>query len=154
MIPYAEQYNIRLVFLNMRDYPGSSKFTQAELQNIGSSEPDAQATIVQILGQEVAMFLHYFIRTSGVSPISEKKGRKTGGLALVGWSLGNQVTLSMFGNASALPADMQERLGRYIRTVVLYGKSTQIITDLALPAHTAPHRSINHNTRWRPRRSV
>ena len=121
LLPYVIERRLRLVLLNTRDYPGSSRFTKEELERLRSTESGIQAAVVQVLGHELAVFLQYLVRNVGIPKIVEKKGKRVGGLAVIAWSLGNLVSLSMLGNASSLPGEVQETLGQYLHTVVLYG---------------------------------
>ncbi len=61
-------------------------------------------------------------QTGGVLPVQEKHGKKSGGLAVSGWSLGNLVPLCMFGNAKHIEEETTSFLSGYLRTLVIFGK--------------------------------
>ena len=119
--PYAASNNLRLMFLNMRDYPGSSRFTPEELEDFAHSDPKIQALGVRMLGRQVAYFLQHVIKEHALPHLLDVGGRRSGGLALLAWSYGNVWSMSMLSHASSLPDRTRETIGRYLRTVVLYG---------------------------------
>ncbi|THG96355.1 hypothetical protein EW026_g5466 [Hermanssonia centrifuga] len=123
LIPYAALHNVRLVFVNMRDYPGSSRFSPEELKAIASSDRETQAKAIKALGLQISAFLVHIIKKCDIPKFTEENGKKKGGLALLGWSLGNLVSMSMLGNAGTLPDDTKDFLERYLRTVVMYDPS-------------------------------
>ncbi len=105
----------------MRDYPGSSRFSPEELKAIASSDRETQAKAIKALGLQISAFLVHIIKKCDIPKFTEENGKKKGGLALLGWSLGNLVSMSMLGNAGTLPDDTKDFLERYLRTVVMYG---------------------------------
>ena len=122
LLPYASKYRVRLVFVNMRGFPGSSEFSQEELNALGSTDPDVQTAATHAVGQNIALCLQHLIRTLALPPITESEGKRTGGVALLGWSLGNFPTLAMLASGHQLSDETRDILGRYLRTVVMYGE--------------------------------
>lgn len=45
-----------------------------------------------------------------------------GGLALLGWSMGNITTMAFLGNLKTYPDDVVQNLEPYFRTFFMYGK--------------------------------
>lgn len=72
-------------------------------------------------GLEIARFLVWVIRELQIPPISQSGDE--GGLALLGWSLGNITTLAFLSNLRTYPRDIVETLEPYLRTFVMYGTS-------------------------------
>ena len=70
-------------------------------------------------GLELARFLVWVIKDQKIPPASEDG--KTGGLALLGWSLGNITTMAFLGNLKSYPEDIVETLEPYLRTFLIYG---------------------------------
>lgn len=126
MLPYAEEHDIRLVFLALRDYPGSSPFTPTEIDALRN--PETQADAIRARGREISVFLTWFIEKEAIplmSIVEDGDGvvdrHHHGGLALLGWSSGNATTLSFLAHADTLPAETRTLLGSYLRTFILYG---------------------------------
>lgn len=111
---------VRFVAMNRRSFPGSTPFTDEELNvamNGGTEEQkDAQ---IQSRGNEIATFIDNFIQQKDLPPIS--KDGKAGCIVLLGWSVGAPFALAMVASSSTLPADVRVRLGSHIRSLILYG---------------------------------
>lgn len=123
MFKYADAYTVRLVSVNLRNYPGSTSFRPEEFAEYTSTDKETQAAGVRKLGEELATFLVRFADAKKLPQISVKGGKRHGGLAIFGWSLGNVITVSFLANAPAFPQDIQAGVDKYLRTVVLYGES-------------------------------
>ncbi|KAI0923298.1 hypothetical protein AcV7_005849 [Taiwanofungus camphoratus] len=127
MIPYAASHNLRLVLLNCRDYPGSTRYTPAELDALRGPDPETQASAMQARGLEFAAFLHWFIETENIPPIFEAldsdEVRTSGGIALLGWSSGNCQTVPLLAHADKVPEDTRQLLDRYFRSFILHDTS-------------------------------
>ena len=122
MLPYAASYSVRLVRMNLRDYPGSTPYTPKELAALSSDDATQQAAATKAHGDEVAAFLEYFIKKHDIPKIVDVSGKRTGGLALVTWSMSNIVAFSFLGNARWFPEETRSFLEQYVRAVVLYGE--------------------------------
>ncbi|CCM00694.1 uncharacterized protein FIBRA_02733 [Fibroporia radiculosa] len=121
MFEHAAKYDLRLVALNLRDYPYTTPLSTAELDAL-KGEKEAQRAQVRAFGSEIASFLAWYVQHEHIPPIafSPSGDSISGGIALLGWSMGNCTTISMLANADNLPEDIQRRLGRYMRTLVIY----------------------------------
>lgn len=113
---------MRLVFVNMRDYPGSSELSEDELECLGSEDPAMQATATYALGRDVVLCLRHLIATLDIPPISVVQGKRTGGIALVGWSLGNVPCLAMLARGHQLSDETKLLLANHLRTLVMHGE--------------------------------
>ncbi|KAI0079434.1 hypothetical protein K474DRAFT_656021 [Panus rudis PR-1116 ss-1] len=119
ILPYATQNNLRIVRLNMRDYPGSSPYTPEEYALMTSKNVEDQRNFVKQLGEEVANFLEWFIQTKNISHIVEgvEGAKATGGIALATWSMSSYLSLSLLAYADAQARPLLER---YLRKIILY----------------------------------
>ncbi|KAI5121420.1 hypothetical protein M0805_006183 [Coniferiporia weirii] len=116
--PLAPRHNLRIIALNRRDYTGSTPFSPAELADLtGSSEP-AHTRFLQARGAEIARFLVRMVVEKNL-PRASADG-KSGGLALLGWSLGNLTTMAFVSNLDTYPREVLETLEPYLRTFFMY----------------------------------
>ncbi|KAI1783088.1 hypothetical protein LXA43DRAFT_1048049 [Ganoderma leucocontextum] len=132
MIPFATQNNIRLILLNLHGYPGSTLYTDEELDRLEGSI-EAREAELQARGLELAEFLRWFISTEEIPPIREGRDEDelVGGLSILSWSGGNGHTLSMFAHADKLPDETRKLFDEYLRSLILYDPSS---TAAGIPA--------------------
>jgi len=126
MIPHAVSNNLRLILLNLRDYPGSTRYSPAELEALASPDKEVQTAAIEARGMELATFIRWFIETERIPPITDdlnEDGRPSGGIALLGWSAGNWQTISMIACAKKLPVNTRNILDVYFRTFFIYDTS-------------------------------
>ena len=121
LFSHAATHNLRLIAVNMRDYPGSSPYTAAELSMLAMPDAKVQETVIRKEGQELAEFLQFIIKAEAIAPIVESEGRRDGGIVLVTWSMGNIFSMSLLGNAKIFSEHMRSLLETYLRKVVVYG---------------------------------
>ena len=95
----------------MRNYPGSSAYSEEELRDLGGSV-EANAAQVKSRGVEIATFLLWYIKTNNIPSITQEgdSDKFTGGISLLSWSGGNFTTLSLFAHAADLPLNTKELL--------------------------------------------
>jgi hypothetical protein len=139
LLPIAAATHVRLVTLNRRGYAGSTPFTEEEVAPLAptiTSEDDTASatsrshkvvsaqytTFLQQRGAEMARFLAWFIDHENIPPRSDDTNRASGGIALLGWSLGNATTLSMLAFANSLDPGLMQKLEPYLRKVIIFGK--------------------------------
>ncbi|KAL6306425.1 hypothetical protein BKA93DRAFT_729634 [Sparassis latifolia] len=149
MIPYAAQHNVRLVLLNLRDYPGSSPYTPAELDALRGPEPAAQAEALLARGLELVSFVHWFIIQENIPSISETQerfGALIGGIVLVPWSAGNSHVLSMLAHADKVPEETKALFDSHLRSIVLYDPSLTTVGTLPPDGLYSPLRERNLTT--------
>ena len=113
---------MRIICPNLRDYPGSSPYTPAELDSLWSNDAEKEQTALRLQGTEIATFLEDVILTGKSTPVQEVNGKKTGGLVLLSWSLGNVWSLAMFANIQDLESKARIALEEQLRAFVMYGK--------------------------------
>ncbi|KAH9937691.1 uncharacterized protein B0H18DRAFT_1091783 [Fomitopsis serialis] len=121
MIPYALQRGIRLVMVNLRDYPGSTSYSWAELCALRSTKLETQRSILQQRGLEIATFLRWYILNENI-PVapSPQVDHNTcgGGLALLAWSWGVAIAMAFLAQAATLPQQDKWRLGSYLKSII------------------------------------
>ncbi|PCH43959.1 hypothetical protein WOLCODRAFT_133046 [Wolfiporia cocos MD-104 SS10] len=123
MYQYAAQNSIRLVTVNLRDYPGSSPTSTEVLNAIRENRREILATIIRDRGLEIIAFLEWLIKTENLPPRSQSSNDETeasGGISVLGWSSGNFMTISLLAHGSTLSQDRQKHLGAYLRSIILY----------------------------------
>ncbi|KAF8529854.1 Alpha/Beta hydrolase protein [Gautieria morchelliformis] len=138
----AAASHVRLVTLNRRGYAGSTPFSEAETlpidpSTVSISTEDGTAsattrsnrvlsghymTFMQQRGAEMARFLVWFIENERIPPRSDcnTESRASGGISLLGWSLGNATTLSMLAFASTFDPGLMKKLEPYLRKVIIF----------------------------------
>ncbi|TFK90762.1 alpha/beta-hydrolase [Polyporus arcularius HHB13444] len=135
MIPFAAEHNLRFITPNLRDYPGSTSYTQQELDDLSSPGREQQERALRARALELAMFLQWLIQTEDITPIrsTPEGGRDTGGISLLSWSAGNCQTMGLLAYADQLPKETRKLLCAYLRSYVLYEPSLAS-TGGAVPA--------------------
>ncbi len=82
LIPIAAPNNFRLVIVNRRDYPGSAKYTDEELQALQEGKQE----FMEAVGRETLAFLSWYVKNHDIPKLSAD--RNTGGIVVLSWSLG------------------------------------------------------------------
>lgn len=124
---------MRLVSINLRDYPGSTPYSPDEIAELRSTESKNQASFMRSRGIELAMFLAWYIRKEKIPPRTDppadnptteaKEIRSHGGLTVLGWSSGNCMSISLFAHSDTITPDTKIFLDKYIRSCILLGKT-------------------------------
>ncbi|KAJ8507959.1 hypothetical protein ONZ45_g9718 [Pleurotus djamor] len=109
----AGKNRLRTVALNRRDYPGTTRYTDDELADLKLG----QEAVLQRTSVQLAHFITEFIN---LNDIPLPGGHGTGGVVVVGWSMGVASVLSLFAYPTALPPRCHDALTRYVRSLVLY----------------------------------
>ena len=108
--------------MNLRDYPGSSLYTNSELESFESDSQDFQDVAVRDLGRQMAALLTAIVRKEALPPATIKDGKSTGGISLLTWSMSNLVSLSLLANVGTFEKEIREGLETHLRTVILHGE--------------------------------
>lgn len=122
LLEHAGHYRLRLITLNLREYPGSSPFTEAEMSNLVSSEPRKQAIGLRDQAIEIATVVANLIKSENLPPPREVDGKRLGGVAILAWSAYNNLLLSLLSDTTYLERDVNDTLQQYLRTFVVYGQ--------------------------------
>lgn len=114
---HAAPNNLRFIIVNRRGYPGSTPYTDGELGDIvNNSKVDIDRRAIM-----TAYFVKYVVDNLSIPKMSAD--RKTGGIAVVGWSFGSVATLSLFSDLDIYPKDLYPVLEDNVKDVVIMGKS-------------------------------
>ncbi|GJE92656.1 hypothetical protein PsYK624_088110 [Phanerochaete sordida] len=111
----------------MRDYPGSTGYTLEQLRALGSSDIAVQDEAMKTHGAQLAAFLVHVVKNLGIKPIQLVDGRRTNGLALSTWSMGNMLGMAFLGNAPRLQKETTDFLVRYLRTHVMFDSANSVL---------------------------
>lgn len=122
MLPFASASKIRLVIVNQRGYPGSSDFTPEELSELNHEDPEVRTVAMKGFGLELAVFLTRLIDIHNIPKPSTHANRRTGGLSVIVWSLGNMTLLSFLAFGHEYPAEIRSVLEEYLHTAIAYGE--------------------------------
>jgi len=122
MIPFAKKYNARLILVNRRDYPGSTPFTEEELNQLASTVSGTPQAIESLRSfvRDRAMDLYQLLETL----IKVDNIPQRGGIVVGGWSFGTQFTTALLAHAGSFPVG-EINVASYIRHVV----------NLDMPSH-------------------
>ncbi|TFK80897.1 alpha/beta-hydrolase [Polyporus arcularius HHB13444] len=110
--------DIRFVAISRRGYPGSTPYDPDEIARIPTDGDGQKEEFLRARGREVAVFIDKFIDAFHLPPISADGS--SGGIALMGWSLGSAVALSVISHLDTYPQSVQTRLSAYLRTLILH----------------------------------
>lgn len=113
----ASSYSFRFVAVTRRDYPGSTPYSTAELAVLTNGTAVEKAKFMTARGVEIATFIDNFIRLYNLPGVSDD-GRN-GGIAVLGWSLGNAFSIATIASVPTLPADIKQRLAMYTRALIM-----------------------------------
>lgn len=124
MLPFAKANNFRLVRFNLRDYPGSTPWSQSDIDSIMKKRDNAK-DVINGLGQELAAFLAWFIKTEQIPRKAGDNvpGRQSGGISVLAWSMGNLVPLSLLAHLDKLSEERRALIEGYLRSYIMFGKS-------------------------------
>ncbi|KAI0312275.1 hypothetical protein OF83DRAFT_1146988 [Amylostereum chailletii] len=118
LLPFATKYNLRFVFINRRDYPGSTPLTDEEVADHTSLDDARRTEFYRRQSFEIAEFLAWFVRTEDIPRYTTSaNGNAEGGLALVGWSFGSTYCMDLLAYPERLPEDTRAALEPYLRNV-------------------------------------
>ncbi|KAF9259309.1 hypothetical protein L218DRAFT_875127 [Marasmius fiardii PR-910] len=110
----AHSLNLRTVIWNRRDYPGSTPYTDRELQDL----QQGRKVFLDQIGREIGEFLAQFIENEDIPEATSDNTR--GGIAIVGWSLGCITAMTLFSDQRLVPPKAYLKLEPYIKHLVLY----------------------------------
>ncbi|KLO13273.1 hypothetical protein SCHPADRAFT_997491 [Schizopora paradoxa] len=118
LLPLGPKYQIRVVVLNRRGYPGSTPFTDEELRSLDSPDEHAHEMFFNARAQELAEFLADFaIRERLPKP---NANCSTGGIALMGWSSASSYALCLLSHAPGIAGSTRKRLEPFLRSVIVF----------------------------------
>ncbi|KAF9528296.1 Alpha/Beta hydrolase protein [Crepidotus variabilis] len=117
----ATTFNLRTIAFQRPDYPGSTPFTDNEIAEIREGNEKYLANAQKMMVD----FIRYVVKTLEIPVISNlgsvQKGEGiSGGLVLVGWSLGAYIPLSVLADPKVVNPEMHGVLEKYLRSVIVY----------------------------------
>ena len=122
LLPLSKKYNIRVIAFNRRDYEGSTPLSTQELEALNGDDADAHAEFLRERGLEIALFIGWAIKEKSLPPIKIEGASASGGIVLLGWSLGNITTLAFLANLDKYPVELNRVFKSYLRRFDMYGK--------------------------------
>ncbi|THV03734.1 hypothetical protein K435DRAFT_817155 [Dendrothele bispora CBS 962.96] len=111
---YSHANNLRTVIWNRRDYPGSTKYSDTELEDYANG----RKVFLDRLALQLADFLKQFIETENIPPITSD--RKSGGFAIMGWSMGTATAMPLFSDRALFSLEQYSLLEKYVKDLILY----------------------------------
>ncbi|KAJ7156538.1 Alpha/Beta hydrolase protein [Mycena crocata] len=127
---HAHKNNLRVILWNRRDYRGSTKYTDDELDDLKAGRKIYQDR----LALQTAWFFHHFIQHENIPKLSVD--RKAGGFILMGWSFGNATTLALLSDPAVIDKPLYDSIEPYIMSLVLYDPPYTAL------GYTIPNREI------------
>ncbi|EJD07446.1 uncharacterized protein FOMMEDRAFT_149975 [Fomitiporia mediterranea MF3/22] len=125
LLPLAPHHQIRLVLVNRRDYPGSTPYTEEDIDKIRVDSAETHAEFAKARAAEFARFIRTFVEKENVPKASADW--KRGGVVLLAWSSGNSYTLPLLSYIDSVPGDTREILSQYLRSHVIFDAPSWIL---------------------------
>lgn len=139
--------------LNRRGYHGSTPLSESETNvDLATSRTDFYKNFLQSRAEEVAKFLVKLIEIEGIPVKVETPGRASGGIALLGWSLGNVFTVSLLALANNFDPAIQTRLQPYLRKLIILGMLH--LSNYSVVFHTVSSDAPYHAWGYPPEKDV
>ena len=113
ILPLASSHSLRVICLSRREYEGSTPYSPDELKIINHGSDAERADFIHNEGVLIALFVDRLIQ---LLSLPEK-----GGVAIMGWSLGNLFTIAMRASINDLPDNTKQRLKAYMRGFIIFG---------------------------------
>ncbi|KAF5310310.1 hypothetical protein D9611_012031 [Ephemerocybe angulata] len=102
----APTHGVRVVSINRRDYPGSSPLSQQNIATLAGGTNQERDEHLSARGLEILAFIDNLLNEKHFQLSHDGN---TGGLALLGWSLGVSHVLAAVANAQLLGGAAQQR---------------------------------------------
>jgi pimeloyl-ACP methyl ester carboxylesterase len=121
----------RFIAINRRDYPQSTPYSAAEIHVITNGTDADRTQFSTARGVELLTFVSQFILQNALPQISNDGS--SGGVVLIGWSLGNPLPIAAVANIDKVPSTMQTQLAAYMRGLIMQEPAPNIL-GLPTPA--------------------
>ena len=112
---HAHSLNLRTILWNRRDYPGSTRYTDAELEDLA----EGRKVFMDKVGQQLADFIVQFIEKEKIPQATSDF--KAGGVAVMGWSMGTASVITLFSDSQLVSPEVYGVLEKYVRDLILNG---------------------------------
>jgi pimeloyl-ACP methyl ester carboxylesterase len=116
LLPFAHKYNIRLILVMRRDYPGSSPFTDEDK----ALAAENRELFFKTTGALYLQFMHHILKNTYVCKATEDRSK--GGICLAAWSLGNGFAMWTARENDLLDKKVYDDLEPYFNTYIFIGK--------------------------------
>ncbi|KAF9002510.1 Alpha/Beta hydrolase protein [Cyathus striatus] len=111
---YAHELGIRIIVANRKGYPGSSPFTVIESDEMENGKEGFLGRIATL----VANMIIYLVEHHDIPKLSAD--RSTGGISVLGWSMGTLTALSLFSQRGMIDKNAYNVLNGYIKDLIMY----------------------------------
>ncbi len=118
----CSRLQLRLISLNLRDYPGSTPYSDAKLNALKGLNAGIQTAAIAIHGLELTEFLIHVAKNLCIPKISSSNEKLIGGVSVLTWSLGGMAALSLLSHVDKIEDGRHRFLDECLRSVVLYGE--------------------------------
>ncbi|KAG0699934.1 hypothetical protein DFH29DRAFT_1070433 [Suillus ampliporus] len=132
LFPLAAAHHLRIVSLYRRDYDPTTSFRDADTAGLISGTVEGQEGFLRSQAVEIATFLVTFAREQSI-PLAQGI---SGGIALIGWSLGSLHTHAVVAYLDDLPSDILSDLGKYLHTMVSHDAISMFLGIPNPPNHS------------------
>ncbi|KAG6827753.1 hypothetical protein H0H92_010575 [Tricholoma furcatifolium] len=129
----AHDFNLRTLVLNRRGYPGSSQYTDAEMDDLHHG----RKVFLDRLAIQLGDFIRQFIENNPDVP-KVSLDRKSGGFAIMGWSIGGATAMPLFSDPSLFNEELYGLLEIYVRVLIL-NDLPYIALGISLPPNTSAY---------------
>ncbi|KAF9528459.1 Alpha/Beta hydrolase protein [Crepidotus variabilis] len=109
----ASPRNLRTIAVQRREYPGSTPYTDEEIDDI----KNGRQVFIDRTAILMAEFIQFVAQTLKVPEVSENGS--SGGIALLGWSIGAVTAMAPLSKPELLPNDLRTTLEKYFRMVIM-----------------------------------
>lgn len=124
LLPFAAENNVRILLPNARDIGKSTPYTEAELKAIQSKDKTLENAFMRDAVAELGSFFAWFVTHNDIPPFKEDaRGKKTGGISLIGWSAAGDWFIPFFAMADAIPERIRATIEPYVRSLLTYGEN-------------------------------
>lgn len=106
--------NIRTFTINRPEYAGSTKYTDAQIQEI----VEGRKVFLDRFQLQLAHLLNLIISEAKVPQFD--KSKKTGGIVIMGWSLGASFGLTLLGDPDIIPRELYNVIEPEVTDLILY----------------------------------
>jgi len=121
IVALAPQRGLRLICLNRRDFPGSTPYGVEEIAPIqNGADPESFKQFRAARGHEIGRFICGVIEQEHLPSVHHKPDGIVGGVALMGWSLGNSFGIATLAHMGTMRPELSALLQEYIHTYVAF----------------------------------
>ncbi|KAF9484137.1 alpha/beta-hydrolase [Pholiota conissans] len=110
--PLAKAHGLRIISVARRGYLSSTPYTPDEKEVLYNGSVEQQSIFLHSQGVLLALFVDAVIQKYSIS--------EAGGIAILGWSMGNIFAMAMLAAVHTLPPDVKERLQRHLRSYICF----------------------------------